>query len=48
MKKASLIPVAMTKRKFVRKPKGVPAGTVTIEREKVLFVEAQLPEEEKQ
>jgi predicted ribosome quality control (RQC) complex YloA/Tae2 family protein len=46
MKNASLIPVAMTKRKFVRKPKGVPPGTVTIEREKVIFVEAQLPEEE--
>ncbi|MCX6138022.1 MAG: NFACT RNA binding domain-containing protein [Ignavibacteriales bacterium] len=43
MKNASMIPVAMTAKKFVRKPKGVPAGTVVIEREKVLFVEAELP-----
>jgi predicted ribosome quality control (RQC) complex YloA/Tae2 family protein len=43
MKKASMIPVAMTEKKYVRKPKGVPAGTVVIEREKVLFVEAELP-----
>ncbi len=43
MKNASMIPVAMTEKKYVRKPKGVPAGTVVIEREKVLFVEAELP-----
>jgi predicted ribosome quality control (RQC) complex YloA/Tae2 family protein len=45
MKNASMIPVAMTEKKFVRKPRGVPAGTVVIEREKVLFVEAELPTE---
>ena len=43
MKNASMIPVAMTEKKYVRKPKGVSAGTVVIEREKVLFVEAELP-----
>ena len=45
MKNASMIPVAMTEKKYVRKPKGVAAGTVVIEREKVLFVEAELPSE---
>ncbi len=44
MKKAKVVPVAMTQKKYVRKPRGAPAGTVTIEREKVLFVEARLPE----
>jgi predicted ribosome quality control (RQC) complex YloA/Tae2 family protein len=43
MKNASMIPVVMTEKKYVRKPKGVAAGTVVIEREKVLFVEAELP-----
>ena len=43
MKNASSVPVAMTEKKFVRKPKGAPAGTVTLEREKVLFVEPKLP-----
>lgn len=44
MKNASMVPVAMTEKKFVRKPHGAPAGTVTIEREKVIFVEPKLPE----
>ncbi|MEX2088804.1 MAG: NFACT RNA binding domain-containing protein, partial [Bacteroidota bacterium] len=43
MKKAKNIPVAMTLKKYVRKPKGAPVGTVTIEREKVLFVDPELP-----
>ncbi len=43
MKNATMVPVAMTARKYVRKPKGAPAGTVTIEREKVLFAEPKLP-----
>lgn len=43
MKNASSVPVAVTEKKFVRKPKGAPAGTVTLEREKVLFVEPKLP-----
>jgi len=43
MKTAKHVPVAMTERKYVRKPRGSPAGTVTIEREKLLFVNPQLP-----
>ncbi len=43
MKNAKHVPVAMTEKKYVRKPKGVPAGTVVIEREKVIFVEPKLP-----
>jgi predicted ribosome quality control (RQC) complex YloA/Tae2 family protein len=43
MKNASVVPVAMTERKYVRKPKGAPAGTVVIERERVLFVAPALP-----
>ena len=44
MKNARNVPVAMTEKKYVRKPKGVPAGTVVIEREKVIFVEPKLPD----
>lgn len=43
MKNAKHVPVAMTERKYVRKPRGAPAGTVTIEREKLLFVNPKLP-----
>jgi len=43
MRNARTVPVAMTQRKYVRKPKGSPVGTVTIERETVLFVEPALP-----
>jgi len=43
MKNAKSVPVAMTERKYVRKPKGSPIGTVVIERERVLFVEPKLP-----
>ncbi len=43
MKTAGTVPVAMTLRKYVRKPKGSPPGTVTIERERVLFVAPALP-----
>jgi predicted ribosome quality control (RQC) complex YloA/Tae2 family protein len=43
MKTSKLVPVSMCEGKYVRKPKGAPAGTVTIEREKVLFVEPRLP-----
>jgi predicted ribosome quality control (RQC) complex YloA/Tae2 family protein len=47
MKHASLVPVAMTEKKFVRKPRGAPAGTVALEREKTIFVEPKLPVDEK-
>jgi len=44
MRKARTVPVAMTQRKYIRKPKGAPVGTVMIERETVLFVEPALPQ----
>ena len=43
MKTAGTVPVAMTERKYVRKPRGAPPGTVTLERETVLFVKPGLP-----
>lgn len=43
LKGAGLVPVAMTRRKYVRKPKGSPPGTVLIEREEVLLVRPGLP-----
>jgi predicted ribosome quality control (RQC) complex YloA/Tae2 family protein len=43
MKNARMVPVAMTEKKYVRKPKGAPPGTVVLEREKVLFAEPGLP-----
>lgn len=45
MKNAKMVPVAMTERKYVRKPKGAAPGSVTIEREKVIFAEPALPHE---
>jgi predicted ribosome quality control (RQC) complex YloA/Tae2 family protein len=45
MKNATMVPVAMAEKKYVRKPKGAPAGTVVIEREKVIFAEPVLPME---
>ena len=47
MKNAKTVPIAITEKKYVRKPKGAPAGTVVIEREKVIFVEPGLPEQGK-
>jgi len=44
MKNSKLVSVAMCEGKYVRKPKGVPAGTVTLEREKTIFVEPALPQ----
>lgn len=46
MKNAKVVPVAMTEKKYVRKPKGAPAGTVVLEREKVIFAEPALPGKE--
>ena len=43
MKTAGTVAVAMTERRFVRKPRGAAPGTVIIEREKVLFVAPALP-----
>ena len=44
MKGANMVPVAFTRKKYVRKPKGAPPGTVVIEREEVLLVQPSLPE----
>lgn len=48
MRNARNVPVAMTEKKFVRKPRGAPAGTVTIEREKLFFVNPKLPDDAEQ
>ena len=47
MKNAKMVPVAMTEKKYVRKPKGAAPGSVTLEREKVIFAEPILPQPEK-
>jgi predicted ribosome quality control (RQC) complex YloA/Tae2 family protein len=44
MKTSKLVPVAMTERKYVRKRKGDPPGTVILSREKVILIEPKLPE----
>ncbi len=43
MRNAKMVPVAYCERKYVRKPKGSPAGTVSLQHEKILFVEPGLP-----
>lgn len=43
MKNAKMVPVAMTERKYVRKPKGTAPGSVLVEREKVIFAQPSLP-----
>ncbi len=40
---SNLVPVIITERKFVRKPKGAPPGTVIVEKEQVLLVEPEIP-----
>lgn len=45
MKNAKMVPVAMAEKKYVRKPKGAAPGSVTVEREKVIFAEPALPPE---
>jgi predicted ribosome quality control (RQC) complex YloA/Tae2 family protein len=47
MKNAKIVPVAMTRRKYVHKPKGAPPGTVAITREEVIMATPGLPEEVK-
>ena len=46
-KSDSLCPVLYTPKKWVRKPKGAPAGAVVVEREKVLLVKPENPFERK-
>jgi predicted ribosome quality control (RQC) complex YloA/Tae2 family protein len=45
MKTAGTVAVAMTEKRYVRKPRGSPPGTVMIEREKVIFAQPALPRE---
>ncbi|HMB92273.1 MAG TPA: NFACT RNA binding domain-containing protein [Rhodothermales bacterium] len=40
---SALVPVMVTPRKYVRKPKGAPPGAVVVEREEVLMVAPSLP-----
>lgn len=47
MKNAKMVPVAMTEKKYVRKPKGSAPGSVAVEREKVIFAEPALPQPER-
>lgn len=44
-KGSSLVPVILTHRKYVRKPKGAPAGAVLVDKEDVLLVKPSLPSE---
>ena len=41
---SGLVPVMMAPRKYVRKPKGAPAGAVLVEHEEVLLVEPRAPQ----
>jgi predicted ribosome quality control (RQC) complex YloA/Tae2 family protein len=43
MRNAGTVPVAYCERKYVRKPKGAASGSVTLEREEILFVRPALP-----
>lgn len=42
---SGLVPVMVTERKYVRKPRGAAPGAVAVEREEVLLVEPRLPED---
>lgn len=43
MRTASMVPVTVTLRKYVHKPKGAKAGSVVLQREDVIMVEPHLP-----
>jgi len=43
MRNAGTVPVAYCERKYVRKPKGAASGSVTLEREEIIFVKPALP-----
>jgi predicted ribosome quality control (RQC) complex YloA/Tae2 family protein len=45
MRNARIVPVAMTRRKYVHKPKGAPPGTVVIAREEVVMATPALPKQ---
>jgi predicted ribosome quality control (RQC) complex YloA/Tae2 family protein len=40
---SALVPVMVTQRKYVRKPRGAPPGAVAVEHEEVVLVEPRLP-----
>lgn len=44
-KGSGLVPVSVTERKYVRKPKGALPGAVVLDREEVLLVEPRLPQD---
>lgn len=44
-KGSEIVPVIITKSKYVRKPKGAPAGAVLVDREEVEFVTPQKPKQ---
>lgn len=44
MRNASNVPVGYCERKYLRKPKKGPDGTVVMEREKIIFVDPELPD----
>lgn len=46
MRNAKVVPVAMTRRKYVHKPKGAPPGTVVIAREDVVMAAPALPKQQ--
>lgn len=43
MRNASNVPVSYCERKYIRKPKGSQPGTVVLDREKVIFVDPEIP-----
>jgi predicted ribosome quality control (RQC) complex YloA/Tae2 family protein len=43
MRKAGNVPVAYCERKYVKKPKNAPPGTVTLQREEIVFVTPAIP-----
>lgn len=43
-RRSNLVPVAYTEKRYVRRPRGAPAGTAVMMREKVLMVEPREPE----
>ncbi len=45
-KGAEVVPVIITKKKYVRKPKGAPAGAVLVDKEQVEFVTPEKPKNE--
>lgn len=45
-KHSKLVPVSYTERKYVIKRKGMPPGTVQLQKEKVILVEPEIPEQD--